>query len=113
MKAAPTKISLPFKTVSILNAREHWATKARRMKQERGVTSAMVKTLPITKRISYVITLTRLAPRKLDGDNLAGSFKAIRDGVADALGIDDGDDQIEWRYRQEKARQYGVTIEIE
>lgn len=107
------KISLPFKTVSVLNVREHWAKKARRVKTERNVTQMMVKTLPITRRISYVVTLTRLAPRKLDGDNLAGSFKAIRDGVADALGLDDGDENIEWRYRQEKAKQYGVTIEIE
>lgn len=59
-----------------------------------------------------VVTLTRLGPRKLDSDNLAGSFKAIRDGVADALGIDDGSELIQWEYRQEKSKECSVVIEI-
>ena len=58
------------------------------------------------------VILTRVAPRELDGDNLQGSFKSIRDGVADYFGTDDRNPQIEWQYMQEKANDYGVRIEI-
>lgn len=103
------KISLPFRTVSAANAREHWAIKSRRNKEERTVTKLAVRN-SIQKLLR--ITLTRHGPRKLDSDNLAGSFKAVRDGVADALGIDDGSDAVEWVYHQEPSKEYGVTIEI-
>ena len=61
-----------------------------------------------------MITLTRLASRKLDSDNLATALKAVRDGVADALNLDDGDERLDWRYAQEKAPRghYAVRVEI-
>jgi hypothetical protein len=61
------------------------------------------------------ITLTRIAPRALDSDNLASGLKAARDGVADALGVDDGSSRIEWRYAQQrgKAGEYAVRVEIQ
>lgn len=60
------------------------------------------------------IVLTRVAPRKLDGDNLQSGFKAVRDGVAQWLGVDDGDDRLDWQYRQRNggAKVYRVEIEI-
>ena len=61
---------------------------------------------------SLVVTLTRIGARKLDSDNLARSMKAVRDGIADALGIDDGSDRIEWKYAQEKGK-YAVKVTIE
>ena len=61
----------------------------------------------------YKITITRRGKRKLDSDNLAASAKFVRDGIADALGIDDGDEDIAlWYYRQERG-EYMVEIEIE
>lgn len=41
---------------------------------------------------------------KLDSDNLPGAFKHVRDGMADALGIDDGDARLAWSYAQVKAK---------
>jgi len=62
------------------------------------------------------ILLVRIAPCKLDrGDNLNMSFKSIRDGICDWLGIDDSTDQITWDYDQEKdltPRTYGCRVEI-
>lgn len=64
------------------------------------------------------VTLTRNAPRMLDGDNLQGSFKSIRDIVADLIipdqgaGKADNDPRIQWEYTQEKARIYSFTIRI-
>ena len=63
---------------------------------------------------TVAITLTRIAPRVLDYDNLASGLKAVRDGVADALRVDDGSTRIRWRYTQErgKPREYAVRVEI-
>jgi hypothetical protein len=65
-----------------------------------------------------VVTLTRIGPRDLDSDNLAGSAKAVRDAVARWLGVDDGPRApVEWRYAQERpakgAKRYAVRITIE
>jgi hypothetical protein len=46
------------------------------------------------------ITLVRVGKRDLDDDNLAGAFKAVRDGVADWLGINDGSKKLVWKYEQ-------------
>ena len=64
-------------------------------------------------RLPCTVTITRLGPRKLDSDNLATSAKGLRDGIADKLGVDDGDERITWCYAQEKSKTYGVRIEIE
>ena len=60
------------------------------------------------------VELVRVAPRRLDSDNLTSSLKAVRDGVADWLGVDDGDERVLWRYRQRKGapRQYLVEIAV-
>lgn len=62
------------------------------------------------------ITLTRIAPDTLDGDNLWGGLKHVRDGVADALKIDDRESpMLSWDCAQEKGkpREYGLRILIE
>lgn len=116
--------TIPVRTVSEANRREHWAAKAKRAKELRSI--AFVAThanvdwrepglfVAVRKR-GATITLTRLAPRALDSDNLAASFKAVRDGIADSLGINDGDERIEWRYAQRKGkpREFGVQVTIE
>jgi hypothetical protein len=60
------------------------------------------------------VVLTRVAPRRLDGDNLQSGFKAVRDGVADWLGVDDGNGLVDWQYvqRSGKPGEYAVEIEV-
>jgi hypothetical protein len=52
------------------------------------------------------ITLTRVFVghgRSLDDDNLRATFKHVRDGIADWLGVDDSArSNIEWRYEQRR-----------
>jgi hypothetical protein len=50
----------------------------------------------------------------LDGDNLQSGFKAVRDGVADWLGVDDGSQLLDWQYRQRSngVKTYKVEIEV-
>jgi hypothetical protein len=54
----------------------------------------------------------RLTGRALDGDNLQRALKAVRDGVADALGIDDGDSRIEWQYGQRRGGKGEYAVEV-
>ena len=109
---------LPIKTVSESNQRGHWAKKARRARQQRDAAYLVIRSaisaggLPDGLPEHRTIFLTRISPRKLDSDNLSSSLKAVRDGVADALGIDDGDERFEWRYAQERGKVYSVRVEI-
>ena len=59
--------------------------------------------------------LTRIGPRRLDSDNLAAALKHVRDGVADALGMDDGDPRLVWLYGQRRGKpgEYAVLVEIQ
>lgn len=52
-----------------------------------------------------VVELTRVAPGQPldDHDNLRGALKAYVDGIADHLGVDDGDrTRVRWLYAQER-----------
>ena len=110
--------------VSVANLREHWATRAGRNKRHRAAAHratayelASLRSwarMPDTSR-PMTITITRIAPRKLDSDNLASSAKAVRDGIAEALGIDDGSELVTWLYAQTKRfpHEYGCQVRIE
>jgi hypothetical protein len=107
-----------LRTKSESNLREHWAARAKRIKDHREKAfweiqawSRVWKNNPVP----VIVTLTRLAPRELDDDNLRGALKGVRDGVADAFGINDRDPRVKWEYMQDKTtdKRYGVGIEIE
>jgi hypothetical protein len=101
--------SIPIKTQSVANVREHWTAKAKRTKSQRD---AAMKLCPKwTHGPLLVVTLTRTAPRELDSDNLASALKATRDGIAARLRIDDGSPLVDWRYQQRKGEP-GVLVEI-
>lgn len=106
------KIALPLKVVNTLNQREHWSSRARRAKKERALGYMVV---PAGLCPPLAITLTRIYPKRykpMDTDGLTAAFKAIRDGIADKIGIDDGSDQLTWIYAQETGAEFGVTIDI-
>lgn len=111
--------TVPIKATFTLNSREHWSARARKRKAERSLTKlghlGALATRPRRSpalRPPFVVTLTRIGPRKLDSDNVQGALKAIRDEVAAQLGIDDGDPRITWNYGQEKG-EYAVRVVIE
>ncbi len=62
----------------------------------------------------YTIHLIRRSFGKMDDDNLRDCLKAVRDGVADWLGIDDGDPRLNFVYSQEKVERgrHEVVIRI-
>ena len=108
------RIELPLRIESVANGSHgHWRTKAGRTKRQR---EAVQLAIPKHKLpgLPCEVKLIRLAPRRLDGDNLQSGFKAVRDGVADRMGIKDNDPRVTWVYDQRRgeARQYGCVIEI-
>lgn len=111
-------ITLHIETVSEANTHTHWRERQRRAKAQRqaagfavlqAIRSASSEPIEMPLRV----TLVRISPRQLDGDNLQGALKHVRDGVADAIGVDDRDRRYTWNYAQESARQKGVRIVIE
>ena len=110
------RVMCGIRTVSAANAREHWAVKAKRNKTERTAIRAYFATCPPSLRSTdaqLVVSLCRFGKRLLDDDNLAGSFKAIRDEVAASLGRDDGPKAgIRWVYSQQTAKDYWIEIEV-
>ncbi len=98
-----------LRLVSEANARGvHWA-RTRRAKRARQLVAAALATVqPLTTPAE--VYLVRVGPRALDGDNLQTAFKSVRDGVAEACGVDDGPDApLTWRYEQ---RRGGYAVEV-
>lgn len=104
-----------LRLVSEANAHEHWQIKARRVASQRLVVTGTLNRIARPK-LPIHVEITRIAPRMLDGDNLAGSAKAVRDAIARWLGVDDADwkatARVTWEVRQETGgvRQYAVRI---
>lgn len=108
---------IPIEVKSEANQRGHWRKSHSRKKNQRLwariTTSSYTKGMALSEKL--MITLTRKkgpGQRDFDSDNLAISFKAIRDGIADSLGVDDGSKNIEWVYRQEKGPSHGIIVNI-
>lgn len=111
------EFSAPIKTVSEANRREHWVDKRkRRIAQQQEVDAELLRALGRNRKVPLpcVVTLTRIAPRKLDDDNLRSAFKGIRDAIAARLGVDDGSDQIRFEYQQipVRSRTYWIKVGI-
>lgn len=99
---------VPVKLVNVANAREHWAVRAKRAKAQRLETrSALMhhSRMPVLVALDsgISITITRRGGRRMDDDGLTISAKHVRDGIADWLGIDDGDKRLTWVVKQDKA----------
>lgn len=108
-------VSMGLKLVSEANARDHWRVKADRVKRQRNVTLTCLQAVHGRSKfvVPLVVTITRRGKRRLDSDNLQSSAKAVRDGVADWLGIDDGHEGVEWRYVQEIDSYYTTAVRVE
>lgn len=61
-----------------------------------------------------VVRIVRVAPNRLDGDNLEASLKRVRDGVAKAIGIDDRSPSVEYVADDERGavREYAIRFEV-
>ena len=109
-------VMLPVRIVSVLNLREHWRKRAARARVQRDTARMVLMRACLQPPTGdMTIALTRIAPRRLDGDNCQSGFKAVRDGIADWLGIDDGDKRLTWAYAQRtgKPQEYAAEVVVE
>lgn len=116
------ELYIPIRIVSEANLREHWSKRHKRHKNQKALVHSLWNTA-IQKDINLPaeITLTRIAPRALDPDNLASAFKNFIDIISDLIipglapGRADGDPRMKWKYCQKKGnpKEYALLIEIE
>jgi hypothetical protein len=107
---------VPTKLISEANQREHWAIKTKRKKAQQRAVELTWLAHKLRVAPPVIITMTRVGVRKLDPDNLAGSFKHVQDQIAKQLGVDDGDERkVRWIYQQRKGlpKQYLLEVKIE
>lgn len=106
-----TSITIPLRTGRGQNDREHWRARAKRVKAEKLAVGWSLVGKPCPP-LPCVVRLTRVAPSSgCDSDNLVGALKAVRDAVADWLGVDDKHAEIV-RYEYAQARgKWSVLID--
>lgn len=111
-------VVIPVKTVSESNAHEHWRARQQRAKRQRHAAAWLVRSVCslawVARHVDggIVVHLTRVSPGTLDSDNLAASGKHVRDGIADALGIDDRDPRVTWLYDQRRGPRGHYAVEV-
>jgi len=115
-------IKIPLKTVSEANtSSEHWTKKHKRHKKQKLVVQTFLRPHKENIHLPCHITLTRIAPRKLDKDeNLPMSFKYIKDYICDFItpglqaGRADENPDLSFSFGQEKGKpkEYAIIIEI-
>lgn len=116
-------VEIPIALPSAANIHAHWRERQRRIKRQRMAVAIAFSSFTLTKGLKAAaaeladggdlqVTLTRVAPRKLDSDNLQGAFKGVRDQVAATLDLDDGSEQWRWEYAQVAGPQC-IRIEIQ
>ena len=105
---------LPLRLESKANAHVHWRHLAEKAKTQRGAAKMALAQSRLEPGGRAIVRLVRISPRELDGDNLANALKAVRDGVADALGVDDRDPRVTWLPDWERGavREYAVRVEV-
>lgn len=108
--------TIPIRTLSALNSREHWRARAKRVRDERWVTHVMLSEFDGQKPLlPCAIRLTRVGPTSgLDPfDNLPSALKGIADAVAAWLGVDDKNpDVLRFVPHQERGKAWAVRVEL-
>lgn len=108
---------IPIKTVSGMNAREHWAARAKRVKAEREVVAFWFHKYVGRNAdllVPGTVTLVRRGPRRLDSDNAVSALKGVRDELARLLGTHDGPGgPIRWEYGPQVIGPHAVLVALE
>lgn len=101
---------VPIELPSLLNTRMHWTKMLRLKNRQKAAVKKYIKDA-IVPSLPLIVTITRIGPRELDGDNLQGACKYVRDEIARRVGVDDRSKLYTWVYLQRKGK-YRVDIEF-
>jgi crossover junction endodeoxyribonuclease RusA len=97
------------------NARVHWSKKSKAAKAYRAACYLLCREAKLTAPQGELILSIEFIPpdfRRRDDDNLVAAFKSGRDGVAEALGIDDGRFATLIKLSKETFRGGAVRVQI-
>ncbi|GAB3484351.1 RusA family crossover junction endodeoxyribonuclease [Azotobacter salinestris] len=97
------------------NARVHWAKRGKVAKAYRAACHLLAKKAGLLAPAGRALLMLEFVPpdrRRRDDDNMLASFKAGRDGLAEALGIDDSRFVTQLRVSQETATGGVVRVRI-
>lgn len=112
-----TELTLPWPPAACSpNARVHWTKKSRAAKAYRTVCRLLAKSADIQAPPGDALLMLEFVPpdrRRRDDDNLLAMFKAGRDGLADALGVDDNVFITQIRVSKETIKGGAVRVRIE
>lgn len=118
------KFTLPFPPQQLNpNKRLHWAIKRKytmayrqecmgRVWRQVGLQQAREFFVGHSGEFNVKITFHKPDNRKRDDDNIIASFKAGRDGVADALNVDDNRFVVTYSVSKENVKGGLVVIEV-
>lgn len=98
------------------NARVHWSMKSRAAKAYRAACHVLAKQASLQSPVGQALLVVEFVPpdrRRRDDDNLLAMFKAGRDGLADALGIDDNVFATQIRVSKKTTKGGAVRVRIE
>ncbi|MCU9528752.1 RusA family crossover junction endodeoxyribonuclease [Pseudomonas mosselii] len=98
------------------NARVHWSRKSKAAKTYRYACFLLARQAGIQAPKGDALLMLEFVPpdrRRRDDDNLLAMFKAGRDGLADALGIDDNVFATQIRVSKETIKGGAVRVRIE
>lgn len=103
VRAGEWALRLPFERVSdvpSLNDRDHWAVKARKVKEWRRAAwlLARAERIPACERVLIELHYVPRTNQRRDADNLVAALKPLADGLVDAGVVPD--DTFRWMERQ-------------
>jgi hypothetical protein len=103
-------VHIPLRTGRGLNNREHHFKRYSRERKEKFAIGIFLNRHQ-RPRPPVTFILTRVSPgQPMDDDNVSGALKAVRDAVAEWIGVDDGDARVQYAYAREQG-EWGVRIE--
>ncbi|MBD1554692.1 endodeoxyribonuclease RusA [Pseudomonas typographi] len=112
-----TMLELPWPPAACSpNARSHWRKKANAARKYRADCHLLALQAKIAVPTGETLLILEFVPpdkRRRDDDNLVAMFKAGRDGLADALGIDDNLFAIQIRVSKETTKGGAVRVRIQ
>lgn len=97
------------------NDRLHWRAKVRQKNAEReAVAWQLAMEKPAKPSVPCIVTITRMSPGNgIDDDNLVSCAKAVRDQIAEWIGVDDRDsERVRYVVKQERGP-WSVRIQFE